>query len=427
MPVIGIIGGQWGDEGKGKIVDLVAEKADMVVRYSGGPNAGHTVINSLGEFKLHLTPSGIFNPRTVAIIGNGTVVSPGTLLKEIEELRARKVDVSKLFLSTRAHVIMPYHTLLDKLEAEARGGDSLGTTLTGVGPAYVDKVARMGIRFADLIDDNVLRDKLKVALERKNAVITQLYHAAPLDLDDVYAVSLVYSHRLAPFLRDTELMTQAAVQRGDYVLLEGAQGALLDIDFGTYPYVTSSSPIAGGACTGAGIGHTQVDSVIGVFKAYTTRVGKGPMPTELQDEVGEQIRQKAHEFGATTGRPRRCGWFDGVAARYSAGINGFTGIALTRLDVFDDFGTLKVCTAYELEGKVVRDFPSSLATLERCTPILEDLPGWQAASGKARRFDDLAPEAQAYVKRLGEVIGCPIRLVSVGPKREESIEVSPLV
>jgi adenylosuccinate synthase len=427
MPVVGVIGGQWGDEGKGKIVDLLAEKADLIVRYSGGPNAGHTVINALGEFKLHLIPSGIFNPHAVSLIGNGTVVSPKTLLEEIDELRHRNVDVSRLFLSKRAHVIMPYHTLLDSLEEKARGGEALGTTLKGVGPAYVDKVARTGIRFADLLEGEALLGKLSLFLERKNAVITKLYGATPLSLDEVYAECREYGDQLKPFLRDTESMVQEAIRKGAFILLEGAQGALLDIDFGTYPYVTSSSPIAGGACIGAGLGPTKVDRMLGVFKAYTTRVGSGPMPTELKDDVGERIRQCAHEFGATTGRPRRCGWFDGVAAKYSAEVNGFTGIALTRLDVLDGFDAIKLCTEYKADGEVIRHFPSSAALLERCEPVYEELPGWRSPTRGASHLEDLPGEAQSYVKRLEAVLGCPMNLVSVGPKREESIEVSPLL
>jgi adenylosuccinate synthase len=426
MPVVGIIGGQWGDEGKGKIVDLLAEKADMVVRFSGGPNAGHTVINDWGEFTLHLIPSGIFNPRALSLIGNGTVVSPVVLLDEIESLCGRGVDVSRLSVSRRAHVIMPYHTLLDGLEEKARGGASLGTTLRGVGPAYVDKVARIGIRVGDLLDREALLQRLRVVLEQKNAVIAKIHEAPPLSLDDIYSDCCEYGQRLEPHIRDTEAMVQEALRRNDFVLLEGAQGTLLDIDFGTYPYVTSSSPIAGGACTGAGLGPIRIDRMLGVFKAYTTRVGMGPMPTELKGDIGELIRKKANEYGATTGRPRRCGWFDGVAGRFSVGVNGFTGVALTRLDMLDDFATVKICTEYRVNGEGLQHFPSSSDLLEKCEPVYEELPGWKSPTSNIRRLDDLPREAQAYVGRLEEVIGCPVDFVSVGPRREESIVVTPL-
>ena len=427
MPVVGIIGGQWGDEGKGKIVDLVAERADMIVRFSGGPNAGHTVINDWGEFKLHLIPSGIFNPRAVSIISNGAVVSPNVVLEEIDSLRSRGIDVSRLFISDRAHLIMPYHTLLDSLEEKARGGGALGTTLRGVGPAYADKVSRLGIRVGDLLDSEALLSRLRAVLDQKNRIITKVFGAEPLSLDELYAQCREYGQRLAPFIRDTHLMLHEAIQRNAFILLEGAQGTLLDIDFGTYPYVTSSSPMAGGACTGAGLGPTRVDSMIGVFKAYTTRVGTGPMPTELKDETGQLIRQKAHEYGATTGRPRRCGWFDGVAAQFSGQVNGFTGVALTRLDVLDEFPTLKVCTGYQVEGNTIKYFPSSSDLLGRCQPVYEELPGWLSSTRECRRIEDLPQRARAYVNRLQELIGCPVSIVSVGPKREESIAARPIV
>jgi adenylosuccinate synthase len=427
MPVVGVIGGQWGDEGKGKIVDLLSEKADMVVRFSGGPNAGHTVINDWGEFTLHLIPSGIFNSCALSLIGSGTVVSPVVLLDEIESLRGKGVDVSRLSVSRRAHVIMPYHTLLDGLEEKARGGASLGTTLRGVGPAYVDKVARIGIRVGDLLDREALLQRLRVVLEQKNAVITKIHEAPPLSLDDIYSDCCEYGQRLESHIRDTEAMVQEALRRNDFVLLEGAQGTLLDIDFGTYPYVTSSSPIAGGACTGAGLGPIRVDRMLGVFKTYTTRVGMGPMPTELKGDIGKLIRKKANEYGATTGRPRRCGWFDGVAGRFSVGVNGFTGVALTRLDMLDDFATINICTEYRVNGEGLQHFPSSSDLLEKCEPVYEELPGWKSPTSNIRRFDDLPREAQAYVNRLQEVIGCAVDFISVGPRREESITVTPVV
>ena len=427
MPVVAIIGAQWGDEGKGKVVDMLAEKASMVVRFSGGPNAGHTICNSYGKFSLHLVPSGIFYPHTVCLIGNGVVVSPSVLLGELENLQKQGVDTSRLFISSRAHLIMPYHTLLDELEEAAKGSKALGTTKSGVGPAYMDKVARLGIRAGDLLDRDSLLHRLRFVLEQKNVVLTKVYGASPLSLEEVYSQYCQYAERLTPFIRETEPMVKQALERKEPILLEGAQGTLLDIDFGTYPYVTSSSPTAGGAFTGLGLSPTKLECILGVYKAYTTRVGGGPMPTELSDETGESIREIAHEYGATTGRPRRCGWFDGVIARFSASINGFSGVAITRLDVLDTFASIKICTSYKLNGDIIDQFPSSSAVLERCQPVYEELPGWQSPTNNLRRFEDLPQLAQSYVKRLEELIACPINIVSVGPKREQTITVRPIL
>ena len=427
MPVVAIIGAQWGDEGKGKVVDMLAEKASMVVRFSGGPNAGHTICNSYGKFSLHLVPSGIFYPHTVCLIGNGVVVSPSVLLGELENLQKQGVDTSRLFISSRAHLIMPYHTLLDELEEAAKGSKALGTTKSGVGPAYMDKVARLGIRAGDLLDRDSLLHRLRFVLEQKNIVLTKVYGASPLSLEEVYSQYCQYAERLTPFIRETEPMVKQALERKEPILLEGAQGTLLDIDFGTYPYVTSSSPTAGGAFTGLGLSPTKLECILGVYKAYTTRVGGGPMPTELSDETGESIREIAHEYGATTGRPRRCGWFDGVVARFSASINGFSGVAITRLDVLDTFASIKICTSYKLNGDIIDQFPSSSAVLERCQPVYEELPGWQSPTNNLRRFEDLPQLAQSYVKRLEELIACPINIVSVGPKREQTITVRPIL
>jgi len=427
MPVIAVIGAQWGDEGKGKIVDMLAEKASMVVRFSGGPNAGHTICNSYGDFSLHLVPSGIFYPHTVCLIGNGVVVSPSVLLGELEQLQKQGVDTSRLFISSRAHLIMPYHTLLDELEEKAKGSKALGTTKSGVGPAYMDKVARLGIRAGDLLDRDGLLHRLRFALERKNIVITKVYEASPLSLEEVYNQYCQYAESLAPHIRETEPMVKQALERGESVLLEGAQGTLLDIDFGTYPYVTSSSPISGGAFTGLGLSPAKLECNLGVFKAYTTRVGGGPMPTELKDKTGELIREIAHEYGATTGRPRRCGWFDGVAARFSASINGFSGVAITRLDVLDTFDSIKVCTGYKVNGEIVDQFPSSSAILEKCQPVYQELPGWRSPTNDLRRFEDLPGSAKSYLRRLEELITCPIDIVSIGPKREQTIMVRPVL
>jgi adenylosuccinate synthase len=426
MPALAIVGGQWGDEGKGKVVDYVARKAGMVVRFSGGNNAGHTVVNERGEFRLHLVPSGIFYPGVSCLIGNGVVIDPAVLLEEIDNLKSRGVDTSRLFISHRAHLIMPYHILLDGLEEEARGGGALGTTRRGVGPAYVDKTARLGIRAGDLLDEEAFRKRLRFVLDQKNILLTKVYGAPALALEEIYDQYCQYGQRLAPFLRDIDLMAEEALARGDLVVLEGAQGTLLDIDFGTYPYVTSSSPIAGGACTGLGLSPRRIDHIVGVFKAYTTRVGGGPMPTELKDEVGDHIRERAQEYGTTTGRPRRCGWFDAVAARFSSRLNGLTGVALTRLDVLDSLPQLKLCTSYVVAGKPVDGFPASSTVLSRCQPVYEELPGWQAPTNSARRFEDLPPAAQAYVKRLEELMGCPVSLISVGAERGQTMELRPL-
>ena len=421
MSVIVVVGAQWGDEGKGKIVDMLAEKASMVIRFSGGPNAGHTVHNPYGEFSLHLVPSGIFYPHTACIIGSGVVVSPSVLLDELEQLWKKGVDTSKLLISTRAHLIMPYHIILDRLEEQAKGAAALGTTRSGVGPAYADKVARLGIRAGDLADKEGLLRRLRFVLEQKNLILTRIHGAPPLSVEEVYDQLCQYADRLAAFIRETEPIIRQAVERNEPILLEGAQGTLLDIDFGTYPYVTSSSVIAAGAFAGAGLHPVKIDHILGIMKAYTSRVGAGPMPTELGDGTGERIRQIAQEYGATTGRPRRCGWFDAVATRYSALINGFSGVALTRLDVLDAFDSIKVCTKYKVDGKIIDQFPSSTLQLERCQPVYDEVPGWQSPTAHLRRFQDLPPLAQSYVRKLEHLVGCPINIISVGPHREQTI------
>jgi len=427
MPSIAIVGSQWGDEGKGKIVDVLAEKADMVARYSGGTNAGHTVIFSGGTFKMHLIPSGIFYPQVTCIMGNGMVIDPPELIKEIKQVcdKGIKVD-NRLFISERAHLIMPYHIVLDGLEEEQRGGSSIGTTRRGIGPAYVDKVARTGIRVGDLTDKNTLIPRLRSVVEQKNNVLTRLYGAKPLVFDEIYQQCCSYGEYLAPFIRETNTLIREALDNKKLVLLEGAQGALLDIDYGTYPYVTSSSAVAGGACTGLGLSPTRIDYILGIFKVYVSRVGAGPMPTELKDETGELIRDLGHEYGTTTGRPRRCGWFDGVAARFSAQINGTTHIALTRLDILDTLPKVKICTGYRVDGKVLHSFPDNINILERCEPILEELEGWQSSTKNARRLEDLPHAARTYVARLGNIIGCPIATISVGQSREQVVIVQSL-
>lgn len=421
MSVVAVVGGQWGDEGKGKIIDLLAERAKIVARFSGGDNAGHTVVNPYGEFRLHLVPSGIFYPQVTCIIGNGVAINPAVLLKEIEELQEHNIDVSRLFISDRAHLIMPYHTILDALEEEKRSKGAIGTTRRGIGPVFADKVARLGIRVGDLLDKGLFLKRLKSALEIKNMILTKVYEVAPLSLEEIYQQYCQYGERLAPFIRETSSIIQEAASKGEMVLLEGAQGALLDPDFGTYPYVTSSSPLAGASCIGTGLGPREIHYVIGVFKAYNTRVGAGPMPTELKDEIGDVIRQKAHEYGATTGRPRRCGWFDAVAARFSVRINGLSDIALTHLDIFDDFPSIKICTAYKFNDRILTSLPSDTSILEKCDPVYEELEGWRTSISGIRNFSELPKAARNFVFRLETLLLCPVSLISVGPERNQMI------
>ena len=425
MSAFVVIGGQWGDEGKGRMVDLLAQDAAIIARYSAGDNAGHTIINHLGKFALHLVPAGIFYPDKLCLIGNGVVVNPQVLLEEIQQLESRGVSTANLFVSNRAQVLMPYHRLQDELEEQARGEGALETTLRGVGPAFTDKVARMGIRMADLIEPEALRARLEAVLPQKNALLERLYDSPPLDIDELYGSYVEHGCQLKRYIRDTSAVVWEALDRGEQVLLEGAQGSLLDLDVGTYPYVTSSSPspLAAGAAIGVGIGPTQIERVVGVYKAYMTRVGNGPMPTELPGETGDILRREgpAPEFGATTGRPRRCGWFDAVASRYSVRVNGVTSAALTRLDVLDNFPAIEICTSYELDGEPVTSFPATITALERARPNYEEHPGWRQDVSGARRFSDLPKEAQRYVERIEELLGCPIEIVSVGPEREQVI------
>src|SRR4030043_83369 len=427
MSVITIIGAQWGDEGKGKIVDLLAERAKVVVRFSGGDNAGHTVINPYGEFKLHIVPSGIFHTGAICIIGNGVAINPVILLEEIENLQKHGVDTSHLFISDRAHLIMPYHTLMDGLEEERRGKGAIGTTRKGIGPVFADKIARLGIRTCDLLNKKNFRSRLSQILTTKKASLTKIYTVSPLSLQEIYEQYCSYAERLAPFIRDTGPVIQDIISRKQPIMLEGAQGTMLDPDFGTYPYVTSSSPMAAGSSTGSGINIRQIDQIIGVFKAYTTRVGGGPMPTELKDKTGEFIRERAHEYGSTTGRPRRCGWFDAVAGRFSAQENGFTSIALPRLDVLDAFDSLKICTGYKLNGDILRNFPSDIAILGKCQPVYEELPGWQTPISDIRHHKQLPPQARRYVARLEELLSCPVSIISVGASRDQTIMVKQII
>ncbi len=428
MPVVAVIGAQWGDEGKGKVVDLLAEKAAMVVRYAGGNNAGHTVINHLGEFKMHLIPCGIFHPNPACVIASGVVVDPAVLLDEVRMITDAGLSLDgRLFVSNRAHLIMPYHIVLDGLDEEIKGQSALGTTKRGVGPAYADKYSRTGIRVGDLLDEELFLERLQYALDYKNKLFVKIYDKAPLDFDDIAQQYLEYGELLKPFITDTELMIDKTLGNNGLVILEGSQGTMLDIDYGTYPYVTSSNPTSGGGPAGAGIPPTRVDRILGVFKAYTTRVGTGPLPTELLDEMGEYIRQRAQEFGATTGRARRCGWFDAVAAKHSVRLNGFDSVALMRLDVLDELSSIKICVGYKVNGDTYTHFPDNIRVLEQCEPVYEEMPGWQAPTNRVRRMEDLPKNAYKYVKRIEELTGCPIDLVSVGPDRDETVIVKPII
>jgi len=433
MPIVVVVGGQWGDEGKGRIVDLLARKARVVARYSAGNNAGHTVVNERGEFKLHIVPAGIFYPEKTCVIGNGLAVDPEVLLGEIHSLEEKGIDTGRLFLSERAHVIMPWHQRIDQLDEALRGDAAIGTTGKGVGPCFADKVARRGIRIGDLLRAEDLVPRVKATLDYQNRVITGVYGAEPIDADGCCERYLEYGRQLAPFVADVQSIVLDAHRRGEYVLLEGAQGSLLDLDHGTYPFVTSSVPSSSssGAGLGVGIGPTDIQRVVGVFKSYSTRVGNGPFPTELFDDIADRLRDHGKEYGrgeygTTTGRPRRIGWFDAVAARYSVRLNGLSAVALTRLDVLDGLKSIKICTSYELDGATIENLPSRQSVFERVKPIYEELPGWLTPTTDVRNFDDLPPLAQAFIRRVEALVECPVDLISVGPAREQAIIVDPI-
>ncbi|HEY7346964.1 MAG TPA: adenylosuccinate synthase [Ktedonobacterales bacterium] len=421
VSVTAVVGAQWGDEGKGKIIDELAAQADYVVRYQGGGNAGHRVVYDGGEFAFHQVPAGVLHPQTRGVIGNGVVIDPKGLLEELEALRLQGVNLDQIHISDRAHLVMPYHFLLDRLEEESRGADKIGTTLRGIGPAYVDKYARTGIRAGDLLDADQFRARLTSVLQQKNRIITAVYGQPPLSPDAICSEYLAYGEHLRPLITDTQTLLQDALAAGDALLLEGAHGALLDVDFGTYPFVTSSTTVAGYASTGAGLPARSIEQVIGVYKAYTTRVGSGPMPVELLNETGEALRERGREYGTTSGRPRRCGWFDAVAARYSARLNGLSSAVMMKLDVLDVFETLKLCTAYRLRGQIVRTPPANLLDLAACEPVYEELPGWQCETSRITNYADLPPAAKCYLDRLSELIETPISLISVGPSRGQTI------
>jgi adenylosuccinate synthase len=420
--VIILVGGQWGDEGKGKVIDFLAAKANMVIRSQGGNNAGHTVITEDGEFKFQLIPSGILYPGCTCIIGNGVVVDPIVLLRELSQLKERGIQPKNLMVSERAHMVMRYHPLFDRLEEDARGDDRLGTTWRGIGPAYADKIRRIGFRIGDLQKEGFMRKKLAFVVGQvKNPILTKLYDAEAYDWESMLEEYMGYAKQLDPYIKDTFPIIQDALDSGANILLEGAQATMLDLDFGTYPYVTSSNPTAGGALTGSGIAPTKVDLTIGVFKAYTSRVGYGPFPSELMDGIGDQIRERGHEFGTVTGRPRRIGWFDSAVARYAVRINGVGRAALMRLDILDEQPLLKICTAYDFRGERHTHPLANISHYKHCTPIYEEMPGWETPIGAARCWDDLPKRCQDYVERIGELIGAPIDLIGTGPRRDQFV------
>jgi adenylosuccinate synthase len=423
MSSVVVIGSQWGDEGKGKIVDYLAQKADAVVRYSGGSNAGHTVVVNNVAYKLRLLPSGILYPGKTCVLGNGVVINPGVVLKEIKDMRDKGVDISRIVISDRAHVVLPYHQLLDELQEAALGKAKIGTTKGGIGPCYMDKVARTGIRICDLMEPDTFAAKLKINVDAKNAIITKIYGGKPFDYDTILKEYLEYAEELRPYVADTGVVLDEIFASGKNVLFEGAQATFLDIDHGTYPYVTSSNPTAGNAATGSGIGPCYIDHVVGVVKAYTTRVGEGPFVTELLDKdgPGNQIRETGHEYGTVTGRPRRCGWLDAFMLKYSARLNSLDFLAITRLDILDQMPKIKMCVGYTIDGVEIKQIPASLKTLAKVQPVYEEFNGWMADITKCRNFDELPANAKKYVQRISEVAGVPLGIVSVGPNRSQTI------
>jgi len=427
MPAVVLLGAQWGDEGKGKATDLLGDRVDYVVRYQGGNNAGHTVVIGDQKYVLHLLPSGILSPNVIPVIGNGVVIDPAVLLEEIKGLNERGIDTSKLKISTNAHLITPYHRTLDKVSERFLGKSKIGTTGRGIGPAYADKINRMGIRVQDLFDKSILEQKIEAALHNKNQVLLKVFNRKEITVKEVLDEYLGYAEILMPYVTDTVLLLDNALKANKNILLEGSQGTLLDVDHGTYPFVTSSNPTAGGASTGSGIGPTKITRVIGILKAYTTRVGSGPFPTELFDEDGEKLRSIGGEVGVTTGRNRRCGWFDAPIARYAVRVNGLTDFFLTKLDVLTGWDKIPVCVAYEIDGVRVEELPASQTDFHHAKPIYEYLPGWKEDISKARSISELPKNAQAYVKFLEEISGAPMSAIGVGPGRDETISVRDLI
>ena len=422
MSTVVIVGAQWGDEGKGKIVDFLTEKAHVVARYQGGHNAGHTVVINNEKYILHLIPSGILHKGKKCIIGNGVVIAPDALISEIDGLKKRGIDTDgNLLISQNAHVIMPYHAAIEKENENRKGNKKIGTTGRGIGPSYTDKAARHGIRIMDLLTPNVFKEKLSVNLSTINFLLENFYKTAPLNAEAIYDEHMKYAERLSKYIADTDLIINKAIDSGENVLFEGAQGTLLDIDHGTYPFVTSSNTIAGGACTGLGVGPTKINKVLGIVKAYTTRVGEGPFPTEIKDKLGEFIREKGGEYGATTGRPRRCGWLDMVALKYAIRINGLTGISITKLDILDGLEKIKICVGYKYKDNLYKEFPKEAEILENCEPVYEEVEGWKESTIGARDFDKLPANAKSYIKKIEEMLNIEVQIISTGQKRDEII------
>lgn len=421
MSNIAIIGAQWGDEGKGKIIDFLAKDADIVVRATGGNNAGHTVVVGEEKYALHLVPSGILNPKAMNIIGNGVVLDPKVFLEEIEQFESRGIDTSGVRISEKTHIIFPYHKEIDALMERSRGQMDIGTTKKGIGPCYMDKAQRTGIRALDFVREDIFERRLAEEVRRANEVIEKVYGGKPLSFEEIWQEYLPYAQRMKKYVDNTEKLIHIGLKEGKQLLFEGAQGSMLDLDYGTYPFVTSSHPTVGGFICGSGAPLRAIDEVLGIAKAYTTRVGKGPFVTELDDEIGERIRQKGREFGTTTGRARRCGWLDLVVLKYSAMINGFTAISLMLLDVLSDFDRLKICTAYEIEGRRTEDFPSSVYDLNKAVPIYEEMPGFSGDITEAKSYEELPENARRYIERIEDFIGVPVKIISVGPRRDQTI------
>lgn len=421
MSVTALVGAQWGDEGKGKTIDILASQADMVVRAQGGSNAGHTVVADGITHKLRLIPSGILYPNTVCVVGNGTVIAPPVILKEMAQLKENGVSLKNLKIDARAHVILPYHIAIDTLSEKMRGAGDIGTTKNGIGPCYMDKAERSGIRIIDLITPEVFKEKLFKNVENKNKLLKYVYGGEEMDAQAIYDEYCGYAEQLKPFVTDTSVLIYDAIKAGKNVLFEGAQGTLLDIDVGTYPFVTSSHPTAGGFCEGSGLGPTLIDNCLGVAKSYITRVGKGPFPTELNDEIGDRIRNVGGEFGTVTGRPRRTGWFDAVIIRYAVRVNGLTSLAINKLDTLSGIETLKICVAYKKNGEILKDFPVDISLLEGCEPVYEELPGWTEDLSKCHSFDELPENAKNYIRFIEKQADCHVSMVGVGPDRTQNL------
>jgi adenylosuccinate synthase len=420
MSSVVVVGTQWGDEGKGKITDFLSEKAEIIARYQGGDNAGHTIKFDGKTFKLHLIPSGIFASKKISVIGNGVVINPKALIKELAYLHENGVSTDNLRISDRAHVILPYHIQLDQLQEDSKGDQKIGTTIKGIGPAYMDKAARVGIRMADLLDKEIFEERLRINLEEKNQLFTKIFDSKPIEFSDVFEEYYHYGQEIKHYICDTSVILNEALDDNKRVLFEGAQGVMLDIDQGTYPFVTSSNPVAGGVTIGSGVGPSKIDKVVGVCKAYTSRVGDGPFPTELQDDIGQRIRDIGKEYGTTTGRPRRIGWLDTVVMRHSKRVSGITNLSLNSIDVLSGLETVKICTAYEREGKHILYYPASLKELAECQPVYEELPGWSEDITSCKTLEELPIQAQHYIQRVSELVGVPLLTFSVGPDREQT-------